>query len=166
MRVSITAARSARLSAASSVCPLGLTARSSGHDAFVVVGGNACSAGASRGGGTGMTPARRAVPVRGSILNTAITSPARPGMRAGTRVPRKGDCAIPETYAVRPFGAIAIPPSTPGIRMSWITRPLRTSTIRMSLRPRPADKVQRKRPSGVSAPPVGKLPSSTRRPAG
>ena len=93
-------------------------------------------------------------------------------------------------------GAIAMPPLKPGIGIVWTTRPTWaacrrvqrlkrrraarrapargrvhrsdgvTRTMRTSFGPRPAETVHRKRPSGVSAPPVGRLPSVVRLPAG
>ena len=89
---------------------------------------------------------------------------------------------MPETYAVLPSAAIVMPPSVPGMGMictsfptGWIVRvwhtvrrfPLSlrilqvrrvrawTRTMRMSLRPRPEERVQRKRPLVVSAGPPG-----------
>jgi len=44
--------------------------------------------------------------------------------------------------------------------------PVLTRTIRMSLRARPVESVQRKRPFGVNAPPVGKFPSLVSLPIG
>ena len=88
---------------------------------------------------------------------------------------------------------MVMPPSTPGIGIVCTSRPTRlarrflqardfflprlvvllgqliagaTSTIRMSLRPRPADSVQRKRPLRVKAPPPGWLPSVVSLPGG
>src|SRR4051812_35354895 len=95
---------------------------------------------------------------------------------------------MPDTYAVRPSGAIAIPPVTPGIgivcttllvlRLEAFLRQASpsvpflqassgaASTIRMSFRPRPASRTQRKRPFVVSAPPPGWLPTAVSLPAG
>src|SRR4051794_30052642 len=52
------------------------------------------------------------------------------------------------------------------MRRTWTTRRARTSTMRTSLGPSPADTVHRKRPSGVIAVPPGKLPSRTSEPYG
>ena len=60
----------------------------------------------------------------------------------------------------------AMPPDAPGRAMVWITRRRAVSTMRMSLAPWPADTVHRNRPSAVTAPPVGKLPSATCAPCG
>src|SRR4051794_26930151 len=73
---------------------------------------------------------------------------------------------MPETYAVLPSAVIVRPPLLPGTRMIWTTLRVLTLTIRMSLTPRPADSVHRKRPSGVSRPLVGKLPSFVSLPTG
>jgi hypothetical protein len=54
---------------------------------------------------------------------------------------------------------MAIPPEAPGSGRTWTTLPVRTETIRTSLRPRPDDTVQKNRPSGVRRPPVGNWPS-------
>src|SRR5664279_77183 len=59
-----------------------------------------------------------------------------------------------------------MPPEAPASGMTWITRRRAVSTMRMSLAPRPAETVHRKRPSAVTAPPVGKLPSVTWAPSG
>src|SRR3954453_7378896 len=61
---------------------------------------------------------------------------------------------------------MAIPPLTPGIWMVCTTAPLATFTIRTSLRPRPADRVQAKRPAGGTAPPAGWLPRLVSVPGG
>ena len=62
--VSMIAALWARLSAASSVLPSGLIARSRGQETRSVrVGGKSCGGGASSGAGTSITPSRVALPV-------------------------------------------------------------------------------------------------------
>src|SRR4051812_22180871 len=183
------AAPLARLSAATSVRPSRDTARSRGHESGErFVGGKSCGIGANDGGGTGMTPARRAWPDLGLTLKTWITSPWRPGVPGDAFSSRCDESATPDTYAVLPPGANAMPPETPGIGIVWITLPVRracllrqraprrpcvwhatvgaASTIRMSLRPRPASSAHRKRPLGVRAPPPGWFPSGDIRPYG
>ena len=77
------AAASARLSAATSVPPSGLTARSRGQDRVAAPGGNVWYGGVPTGGGTGITPSRCAIPLLGSYLKTWITSPCWPGTLGG-----------------------------------------------------------------------------------
>ena len=143
------AAESARLRAASSVEPSGVTARSRGHDCgFVLVGGKfcggdgpgagrpvgiACGSDAPDGGGIGMTPVRCAWPVRASNEKTCTTSPFTPGVPDGASSPKceldgvhcllPHGFAVPDTYAVLSSGAIAMPPSVPGIGITWTMRP-------------------------------------------
>ena len=85
------------------------------------------------------------------------------------------DSGLPETYAMRPLGAIAIPPVAPGIGIVWIGLPIRaarlrlqiakrapprqfgpgsTRTIRVSFSPRPDEIAQRwrRRESGCRHP--------------
>src|SRR5215208_653194 len=177
-----------RLSAASSVLPSGVMARSRGHDTWSVrVGGKSGGGGVSPGAGTSITPSRAALPLFARYRNTWITSPSRPGVPSGGWSYSVLDSGVPETYAVLPSGAITMPPFTPGIGIVWTTRPIlralrrrqrlprlpsrhfflvSTRTIRMSFLPRPADSVQRKRPFVVSAPPAGKLPIWVVLPAG
>ena len=177
---------------------MGLTAMSRGHErCSEAPGGKSWSAGASLGGGTGITPVRVATPVFGSYRRTWITSPCRPGVLGSAFSPVCDESATPETYAVRPSPDIAIPPLRPGNGIVCTTRPtclparrlhffepvcfasaadpflpfflqgiLATWTIRTSLRPRPVERAQRKRPLVVRAPPVGRLPSGVSLPSG
>ena len=116
---------------------------------------------------------------RGDGDRAEVAAPSRrwrSSRRRGRRCPRPpADCPAsatsgrPRRRRRRPGGAresSAMPPEAPGMGMIWITRRRAVSTMRMSLAPTPADTVQRKRPSAVTAPPVGKLPSVTCAPCG
>src|SRR5205823_912234 len=119
------AARSARLSATRSLLLSRDTARSRGHEIppapvggklcgagapTAVPSGTACGAGTPPGGGTGITPARTALPVDLLYVNTWITSPPTPGVPGGDFSSWSGESLSPETNAVLPSGDIAIPP--------------------------------------------------------
>src|SRR4051794_8285175 len=87
-----------------------------------------------------------------------MTSPSRPGVPAGAFWSLWVESATPETKTRGLTGSIAMPPEAPGMGIVWMTLPVRTETMRTSLAPRPEETVQKKRPFGVSRPPVGNWP--------
>ena len=163
---------------------------SRGHDDLVVgLGGKSWIAGAPDGGGTAIVrhalgQARRAV-VAQHVDHVALAAGHALGALL-VQERRVGDAGDVGGAVV--VGAIAIPPLTPGIGIVCTTLPIFarrlrrqarprlpvrqrifgvTETMRMSLEPRPAESVHRKRPLVVSSPPPEKFPSrSVGRPAG
>ena len=79
------AAASPSSSAARSVFPSFETASPNGHERRLAVGsgGKFCGAGASLGGGMGITRRSTALPVSGDHEKTWTTSPCSPGVLAG-----------------------------------------------------------------------------------
>ena len=75
------------------------------------------------------------------MRKTWTTSPWPPG-RFGWEVSRFVEFGRPLTYARLPLRSITTPPDAPGSGIVWTTLALFTLTMRMSLKPDPAETVQ------------------------